>query len=107
VTTEIQVTPPDLLLAQKFTALCLRKRPKGRDFYDIVFLLAQSIKPNYDYLRQKLGVNTSTELKEKVKELCAKVDLIEMAKDVQPFLFYPNDEKKVRLFEKIIEQAIL
>lgn len=107
VTTEILVTPPELLLAQKFTALCLRKRPKGRDFYDIVFLLAQSIKPNYDYLQQKLGVNTPTELKEKLKEFCAKVDLIEMAKDVQPFLFYPNDEKKVRLFEKIIDQAIL
>lgn len=107
VTTEIQVTPPDLLLAQKFTALCLRKRPKGRDFYDIVFLLSRSLQPNYAYLHQKLGVSNAEELKAKIKVLCAEVDLTEMAKDVQPFLFYPNEEKKVKLFEKIIEQSIL
>ncbi len=107
VTTEIQVTPLDLLLAQKFTAMSLRKRPKGRDFYDIIFLLAKSIKPNYRFLQQKLGIADGQALKEAVKEVCTRIDMIEMAKDVQPFLFDPSDEKKVRLFEKIIAQADL
>lgn len=57
--TQIAVTPPDILLAQKFfIALLNRNRPKGRDFYDVVFLL-QKVKPNYDYLMQKAGIPDS------------------------------------------------
>jgi len=37
--TQIAVTPPDILLAQKIYALLNRKRAKGRDIYDVMFLL--------------------------------------------------------------------
>lgn len=30
---------------------------------------------------------------------CVTIDMEEMARDVQPFLFNPNDVNKVRLFE--------
>jgi len=33
--------------------------------------------------------------------------MLEMAKDVRPFLFYTKDEKKVLLFSKYMEQAKL
>lgn len=39
--TQIQTTPPDLLLAQKFYAILNRVCNKGRDFYDAVFLLGR------------------------------------------------------------------
>ena len=107
VTASIYTTPLDLLLAQKFTALCQRKRSKGRDFFDIVFLLSKSVKPNYDYLNQKLGVSTPAQLRERVRDLCARTDMEEMVADVRSFLFYPTDEKKIRLFLPIVEQADL
>ncbi|HAD34861.1 MAG TPA: hypothetical protein DCF44_10275 [Chitinophagaceae bacterium] len=56
VTTQVLTTPLDILLAQKFTALCQRKKNKGRDFFDIVFLLSKSVKPIYAFLEMKLGV---------------------------------------------------
>ena len=107
VTSSIFVTPLDLLLAQKFTALCLRKRSKGRDFYDIVFLLSKSVKPNYDYLHMKLGVSNSGQLRDRIRDLYARTNIEEMVADVSPFLFYPADEKKIRLFLPIVEQADL
>jgi hypothetical protein len=36
--TEIRVTPLNILLSQKIYTAVNRKRPKGRDFYDITFL---------------------------------------------------------------------
>lgn len=107
VTASIYTTPLNLLLAQKFTALCLRKRSKGRDFFDIVFLLSMSVKPNYDYLKMKLDVSSPTQLRERVRDLCAQTNMEEMVADVRSFLFNPGDEKKIRLFLPILEQADL
>lgn len=107
VTTAIFVTPPELLLAQKFTALCERKRSKGRDFYDIIFLLSKSIKPNFGYLAARLDAPTPNALRHRVSEILTRVRLDDMAADVRPFLFNPTDEKRVRLFEQILAQADL
>ncbi|MBL7843329.1 MAG: nucleotidyl transferase AbiEii/AbiGii toxin family protein [Cyclobacteriaceae bacterium] len=105
--TEIPVTPMDILLAQKFFAVINRKRSKGRDFFDIVFLLSRNIKPNYDYLDLKLGITNSAALKNRVLETCAKIDMKAMAKDVSPFLFYPRDANKIELFESYMHQVEL
>ena len=103
--TEIPITPLPLLLAQKFYAIINRKRSKGRDFFDTVFLLSKDVKPNYDYLRMKLGVTDSKTLKTKVFETCSKLDMKAMADDVAPFLFSTEDAKKVQLFEKYLKQV--
>lgn len=105
VTTQVLTTPLDILLAQKFTALCQRKKNKGRDFFDIVFLLSKSVKPNYAFLEMKLGVTNREQLLEQVKAVCQLLDMEEMVKDVRNFLFYPADEKKVRLFLPVLEQS--
>lgn len=107
VTTQIYTTPLDLLLAQKFTALCKRKRTKGRDFYDIVFLLAKSVKPNYNYLAQHLDAPNAEKLRERVDGLLEKTDLNSMVNDVRAFLINPTDEKRIRLFPDILKQADL
>jgi predicted nucleotidyltransferase component of viral defense system len=104
--TLINSTPPDVLLSMKFYAVMNRKRNKGRDFFDIVSILGWGFRPNYDYLKHKLGVETAPELKSMVLNKCSTIDMQEMARDVKPFLFNPDDEKKVLLFEPYLEQAL-
>lgn len=102
--TEIPVAPLSLLLAQKCYAMINRKRSKGRDFFDIVFLLSRVNRPDYKYLNQKLGIDNAQKLKVKILETCARLDMKELAADVAPFLFNPRDSKKVLLFEQYIRQ---
>lgn len=105
--TEIPVTPLNLLLAQKFYAIINRKRSKGRDFFDVIFLLSKGVKPNYDYLKMKLGISGSSTLLAKVLQRCSRLDMKAMAADVTPFLFNPADSKKVELFERYLKQVEL
>ncbi len=105
--TQINATPKDILLAQKFYAVVNRKRNKGRDFFDIVFLLSQGQTPNYEYLFAKLGIDSPEMLRQKIIQKCAQLDMNEMAQDVRPFLFNKKDEKKILLFSKYMEQVKL
>ena len=105
--TQIFITPLNLLLAQKFYAVCNRERNKGRDFFDIAFLLSLIDRPDYNYLEFKMGVCNEKQLKERIFEKCKSVSMAEMAKDVQPFLFNTRDIQKVLLFPELIKQAKL
>jgi predicted nucleotidyltransferase component of viral defense system len=105
--TQIFITPPDILLAQKFYAICNRAKNKGRDFFDVAFLLSFVNRPNYDYLQQKLNVSNAEQLKERVLDRCSKISMDEMAKDVAPFLIDSKDVKKILLFPELIKQARL
>ena len=105
--TQIFITPLNILLAQKFYAVCNRERNKGRDFFDIAFLLSLIDRPDYNYLEFKMGVCNEKQLKERIIEKCKSVNMQDMAKDVQPFLFNPRDIQKVLLFPDLIKQAKL
>ena len=105
--TQIFITPLDILLAQKFYAIINRSRNKGRDFFDVVFLLSKIDKPNYDYLQLKTSIADVGQLKQRLLEKCNSIDMKAMAKDVQPFLFDPADIKKVSYFEEYIKQVKL
>ncbi len=104
--TEILTTPRDILLSQKFYAIINRKRPKGRDFFDAVFLLGKT-KPNYDYLNLKLNIKSSENLRSEVLMRCKSIDMEEMSRDVAPFLFHSADRKKIRSFNRYMEQVDL
>lgn len=104
--TEINVTPPDIILAQKIFAIFNRKAKKGRDFYDTVFLCSKT-KPNYAYLELKLGIKNGRELKDKLLAFSAKLNFKELAADAEPFLFTAEDSKKITLFEKYIKSVEL
>jgi predicted nucleotidyltransferase component of viral defense system len=103
--TSINTTPIDILLSQKLCALINRKQKKGRDFYDVVFLLKHT-SPNYIYLNQKLGIKNKTELKQLVLAELDVINLSQMANDVKPFLFKADDIKTLLLFEQYIKQAL-
>lgn len=103
--TKIFTTPLDILLSQKLFAIVNRKRKIGRDFYDVVFMLSKNVKVNLDYIRLKLDINNEQQLKEIIIDTCNKADMVEMAKDVSPFLFNSKDSKKVELFNEYINQV--
>lgn len=103
---EIFVTPIDILLSQKMWAAVNRRRAKGRDFFDIVFLLSMT-KPNYPYLKLKLGVDNARDLRGRLLSATVDLDFVELGKDVQSFLFNAADVKKVELFRESITQASL
>jgi len=105
--TKINATPKNILLAQKFYAVVNRKRNKGRDFFDIVFLLGQGLVPNYEYLEAKVGVTSPESLRQLIQKKCAELDMQEMATDVRPFLFHKRDEKKILLFSEYMERVRL
>ena len=102
--TEIKVTPPDILLAQKFFTILKRKKNKGRDFHDVIFLLGKSISPNYDYLNQKASISNGAQLKDAILKRLKKINMEEMADDVRPFLINIKDIKKVLLFKEFFQQ---
>jgi predicted nucleotidyltransferase component of viral defense system len=104
--TSVRVTPLPILLSQKIYAAVNRKRPKGRDFYDITFLLAQT-KPDYAYLGQMLGIGTTEGIREIMLERIAGMDMEAVADDVAPFLVCEGDRKRVSLFKAFWEQADL
>lgn len=103
---EVFVTPPDILLSQKIYAALNRKRAKGRDFFDIVFLLSFT-KPNYVYLKLKLDLDSPEALRQKFLESTSTLDYKELGVDVRNFLFNPADAKKVELFKEFITQTKL
>jgi predicted nucleotidyltransferase component of viral defense system len=101
----IKITPADIILSQKIAAIFGRKRMKGRDFFDTVFLLGRN-DFNYDYLQAKLGIGNKQELKERLLAAMADLDLAALAKDVQPFLINPDGQEVVLNFRKYIEQKL-
>ncbi len=105
--TRLVVTPPGLLLAQKLFTLVNRPRAKGRDYFDITFLFGQNAKPDYGYLNEKLAIDTPQKLRKLISELLDKIDLDEMADDVRPFLFFAEDDRRVRYFKEFWEQVAL
>ena len=103
----IFTTPAEIILAQKFYAILNRPRNKGRDFFDVVFLLGRGIKPDYRYLTQKVGIENASMLKDRLIAHCEILNMDDMAKDVEPFLFYKADCNKVILFADILKQAVI
>lgn len=100
----IKTTPSDILLSQKVLAITQRKRPKGRDFFDLVFLMGRT-KPNYSFLDFRLNIKTAEELRQHLLKACEQFDFKALAEDVKPFLFIPNDINRVMAFEKYIKNA--
>ncbi len=103
--TSINVVPSDILLSQKIYAIFMRKRAMGRDFFDAIFLFART-KPNYDYLKTKIDIDNLPDLKEKLIKHCTNLNLKLLAEDVKPFLFIPEDAKKIELFGEYINNLI-
>ncbi len=103
----VKTASTSILLAQKFYAVLNRKRNKGRDFYDIIFLLGLNTSIDYDFLKLKTGIEHEQQLKKRIIEHCNSTDMKAMAEDVRPFLFNSKDLRKIELFAEYIKQQKL
>lgn len=103
--TQILTTPANIILSQKLYAIFNRKTPKGRDFYDVVFLLSR-YDPDYKYLQQKIGIDSKELLREKLIEKCETLSFDDLTNDVKTFLINSDDVKKIALFEEYIKKRL-
>ncbi|MBQ4440824.1 MAG: hypothetical protein II899_01780 [Bacteroidales bacterium] len=91
------------MLSMKFAALLARA--KGRDFYDTIFLWQQT-DPDYDFLRQRCGVDSPEALK---MALCEKMDTTDLAlkqKDFEHLLFNPSHSMQILHFRQFIDSKL-
>ncbi|GBE17230.1 hypothetical protein BMS3Abin15_01067 [bacterium BMS3Abin15] len=88
----ILVNTLETIFAQKIIAIVFRPYQKGRDFYDLVWFLSQkNIEPNYEIFKEKgINIKNRGELVKFLEEQVEKTNLKQAAKDVERFLFYPE-----------------
>ncbi|MFH1665485.1 MAG: nucleotidyl transferase AbiEii/AbiGii toxin family protein [Candidatus Omnitrophota bacterium] len=100
----INIVPLNLLLSQKLCACLTRKRSKGRDFFDVVYLMGKT-EPDYKFLEERLNIKTKKELINKLRERSAALDFKILAQDIEPFLFDPAQKDRVIKFMSWLETA--
>lgn len=102
VVTSYKLASKEVLLSMKLSALF--QRVKGRDLFDIVYLLSFSTKPDWKVLNHLCQIGDAKTLQQKLKSRLSELDLPTLQHDVQPFLFNPQDQS-VALFPQIIQQT--
>ena len=97
--------PSDAILcAMKATALL--ERGKGRDFYDLMFLLGQT-KPDYNFLAKRIGIKNAAELKDEINKRIKITDLKTKTKDFEHLLFNKENNKRILRFEEFFKENVL
>jgi hypothetical protein len=96
-----------LLLAQKCLTILQRPRNKGRDFYDVVFLLSRNIAPDMGYITQRTGLESQRAMAQALLDHCAKLDMNAQAEDVRQFVIDAETLETVVQFKEIIRQRWL
>ncbi len=86
------VPPAAVLCAMKVAAML--DRQKGRDFYDAVFLLSQTL-PDFKFLSERCGISSLDELKRAAEELFKTVDLKNKMRDFEHLLFNKNNSTRI------------
>lgn len=94
------VPPDSVLCSMKISAMLSRQ--KGRDFYDAMFLLAQT-QPDYSFLAEKLNIRNLEELKTMVNKTLNTVDLNIKKKDFEHLLFYKRNCERILSFGEFIQ----
>jgi predicted nucleotidyltransferase component of viral defense system len=88
----MSVPPAAVLCAMKVAAMINRK--KGRDFYDAMFLLSQTL-PDFKFLSQRCGISSLDELKQAAEKLFKTVDLKSKMRDFEHLLFNKNNSARI------------
>lgn len=101
----LRVNSLETLFAQKVLAIIFRPYQKGRDFYDLVWFLSQkNVEPNYAIFREKdIPISNRKELVDYLLEQAEKTDLTQAARDVERFLFYPEQAEWIKNLPKYLK----
>jgi predicted nucleotidyltransferase component of viral defense system len=94
------VPPDSVLCAMKISALL--SRAKGRDFYDIMFLLQQT-NPDYQYIEEKNNIKNKEELKTALLDKTEQTNLNLKSQDFMHLLFNKEKSQKILLFKDFVE----
>lgn len=89
-----------VLCAMKISAMLVRG--KGRDYYDVMFLLSQTV-PDYSFLAERCGVRDLPQLKSVIEKALQKVDLSQKQKDFEHLLFQRENSKRILNFREFIQ----
>jgi predicted nucleotidyltransferase component of viral defense system len=93
--------PTDAVLcAMKIAAML--NRGKGRDFYDVMFLLSLT-KPDYSFLTVRCGIHDLQELKSAVDKSLKSINLQHKQKDFEHLLFQRNNSNRILRFAEFID----
>jgi len=98
----ILTAPLSILLSQKMMTLMSRKREKGRDVFDVSFLLGV-VRPDFDYLEKCLDIGKK-EIIQQFTNRVEDLDLEFLARDVEPFLFSAEQKERVLTFREYWQQ---
>ena len=93
---QICVAPASVLLAQKMMTVLERKREKGRDLFDVSYLMGLA-EPDFSYIAKCMNIDKQQFLK-LFNERLQKLDLNFLASDVEPFLFLSEHKERILTF---------
>jgi predicted nucleotidyltransferase component of viral defense system len=99
----LPVPSDSVMCSMKTTALL--DRAKGRDFYDLMFLLGQT-SPEYDFLQKRKGIGSPKELKTSILKVLERTDLNVKMKDFEHLLINKNNSSRILLFKEFIEDVL-
>ncbi|SLM30735.1 conserved hypothetical protein [Desulfamplus magnetovallimortis] len=97
----IPVAPPDILMAQKMLAVLYSKKEKGRDLFDISFLMGMT-RPNFKYIQNCIGIE-APDFMDRFTARIEELDLDFLAQDVEPFLFQAEQKERVLYFHDTLK----
>ena len=93
------VPEDQVLCSMKISALL--SRSKGRDFYDVMFLLGQTT-ADYTFLSDKCGISNLSELKTAFAGLLNRVDLSQKVRDFEHLVFDKRNSTRILLFSEFV-----
>ncbi len=102
---KIIVNPKNIVLSQKIIAILERKKTKGRDFFDVSYLLSKA-DPDYNYLERFANIKNQQQLKKELLTKTSDLNLKKLARDVEPFLINPDEKERIVDFRNYIEQKL-
>lgn len=91
----VPVPPLSVFLSMKLCALLTRQ--KGRDFYDVLFLM-QRTEPDYAFLQQQKGIANKEQLSAALRETLSKTDLKMKQRDFEHLLFDSHKSETILRF---------
>ena len=95
---QICTAPASVLLAQKMMTVLERKREKGRDLFDVSYLMGLA-DPDFSYIAKCMNIDQQQFTKQFDKRLLD-LDLNFLAKDVEPFLFSSEHMERILTFQE-------
>ena len=90
-----------LMTLNDMTSHELIARAKGRDFYDAMFLLAQT-QPDYSFLQARAGIGSLEQLKSTAETFLHSIDLETKKRDFAHLLFDSRQADKILRFPDFI-----